>query len=731
MIGKIIRMNRGRKFDLSGALGGEKVERLRDPVFALTRYIIDADPFDLVGQGVDDIVSLSEYALAVKKAGVTPGEKVEAFGAKNLVSEDLGLWQAQMLAVAASAKRVTSPLLHLILSLPEDEDWTAVERDQAIDIVLHTLKLGKCPVVWAQHSNTRNPHLHVAILRVDPVTQRAAGSNWIVDDLHQAIALVEERQGRRKEPNGLYFARDGAVFDAETNAMVRDQSGRYIPDWYESKGKKRTRLPVELLNRRAELITIASEAQNWAELHQLFAETGTKYDSVGSGARIAVGSASAKASTVHRSLARGALEERLGTFEPDIARIDSAHEAFRCQLDTQLLELRHGRDLACAGLKSWGQAMTSALRSDEKALVGRAIRTEVAEATKALRSAYKTSIKLCTDQRLSAEKWHAAGKPEYREVEIPIALYAGRNDGVEGRTDRSPSQNIRDLEWATDYLDDGGDLLFTDHRIIIFVHEPRNENAVDQALLLAAARWGEVSLLGPDSFLEFATARAACLGVKVANPDGLEHHALKEQPTGPAPSKAGSPAVDVKHEAKEREVDQIIQTLEKFETLVTRRRGEHSADPSGHNVGLLELHYRKGAHSSHKEGTMFDAHPRIQEFLEDKRAQTLLRAERAIEDAQLERVPTTAAEILEKVDWEPKLGRAIAAMASDQDLHDMLRLVRERMLEKQATRRNERNSTQGLGSTSFGIRNRTEDHTEYSLEQLKKYRDGSGVGGIG
>ena len=38
--------------------------------------------------------------------------------------------------LASSARRVTSPLLHLILSVPEGEDFTAVERDEALGVFL-------------------------------------------------------------------------------------------------------------------------------------------------------------------------------------------------------------------------------------------------------------------------------------------------------------------------------------------------------------------------------------------------------------------------------------------------------------------------------------------------------------------------------------------------------------------------------------------------------------------
>ena len=179
MIGKIIWMNRKQR--------RAALRRLRENLFALTRYIVDADPYGLIADLSQDVVSLSDYALAVEAAGIEPGEKVEAFGVRNQIGTDLADWQAEMLAVAARPSQVERPVVHIILSLQEGETWTEEQREEAITIILETLGLERCQVVWAEHSNTANAHLHLSIVRVDPLTGMKAGSDWLIDDLHQAI----------------------------------------------------------------------------------------------------------------------------------------------------------------------------------------------------------------------------------------------------------------------------------------------------------------------------------------------------------------------------------------------------------------------------------------------------------------------------------------------------------------------------------------------------------------
>lgn len=278
MIAKIIPMYR--------ATVARKKARLQTSVFGLTRYIIDADPYLLMQDRGDDILSIVDYALAVRDLVIVPGEKVEQFGSRNLLDSSLASWQTQMLAVARHATRIRSPMLHIVISLHEGERWTEAQREETLNIILDTLELSRCQMVWVEHSDANNRHIHMSIIRVDPMTLKQAGSDWLIDDLHQAVALIEEKHGRISEPNALYEARYGVVYDRQSGIMVRDVSGNFVEGWYKNIGQKRDRLPAEYRHLRADLITAREAARAWQEFHNAIAGAGLVYDKAGSGARI-------------------------------------------------------------------------------------------------------------------------------------------------------------------------------------------------------------------------------------------------------------------------------------------------------------------------------------------------------------------------------------------------------------------------------------------------------------
>ncbi|WOK35462.1 relaxase/mobilization nuclease domain-containing protein [Sphingomonas sp. C3-2] len=590
MIGKIIRMHRPRT-RASAAGRHPHLAHLRDAVFALTRYIVDANPHALVERD-GNILALTDYALAMRDGGAEPGEKVEACGARNLVGEDdLRAWQAQMLAVAARAPRVKAPLTHIILSLHEGERWTEQQRDEAITIVLETLQLERCPTVWAEHSNTAHPHIHLSVVRVDPETGKAAGSDWLIDDLHQALALIEERQGRIREPNALYVARRGIVYDRQTGQMVRDTSGQY------AKGGKtpaaaRERLPTKLHALRPALLVAAHDASSWQDLHARFHDVGATYEKVGSGARIAVECENFRASDFHRSLARRALEKRLGAFKPDIGHENSGYDAYiECIAQQQAL-LRARRDTDCDRIAHWLDASLARLPARSKP-IAQTVRAEARSARAALRRAYADAITAYTRQKLSRDQWTPAGQPNAPQpVDAPALLFASARDAVERSWSPASQFVARHSAHATEYCDYQGRVQFTDHRLLIVVHAARDVAAIDAALQLAAQRWGTVHITGSAQFVARATERARVLGIAIAGENDAAHVArpmpapvrpipvAEKQPIRPlppplpvrTPAPAARPAPDSPSPATRGPLETGIAILANLEFIPMRRR---------------------------------------------------------------------------------------------------------------------------------------------------------------
>lgn len=99
MIGKVIWMRSASAARTSHA----RRKAVASTIMALSVYVVDARPHDLVSMTHRDILSLTDYAVAVRENGMEPGEKVVAFGTRNLLGSDLREWQTQMLATCAVA----------------------------------------------------------------------------------------------------------------------------------------------------------------------------------------------------------------------------------------------------------------------------------------------------------------------------------------------------------------------------------------------------------------------------------------------------------------------------------------------------------------------------------------------------------------------------------------------------------------------------------------------------
>lgn len=685
MIGKLIRMNRRQR--------RTALRRLSENLFALTRYIVDADPYSLIADVGRDIVSLSDYALAVETAGIEPGEKVEADGVRNLFGANLAERQAEMLAVAARAPRMKSPVIHIILSLQENESWTEEQREEAITIILETLGLERCQVIWAEHSNTANAHLHLSIVRVDPATGAKAGTDWLFDDLHQALALVEERQGRARERGALYVAREGAVYDADTDIMVRDANGQFISGWYKAIGRKHDRIPARMRPKRADMIAAAESALSWSDLHLGFEEIGATYDRSGSGARISHKGASVIASEVHATLSRPRLEERLGPFEPDLSRLNPAYEAYRNAFDEQLKNLRLARDEERQRLAEWVSATIATLPSGAAKVVTRSIKAEAKAADESIAGAFKQAITRCTKHRLNENAWAEAGKPAAPPPAIsPCLLLPATVDGVEKQWNGPSHLDRNHTGWATEYRLPDGTPLFTDHRIAIVVHAADRSDGIDEALRIAAARWGSVTARGPEAYLRLVAERAAVLGIDVLDANGLPLTAAKEvveQPelptSAPAPNAAQWEKPDLADDlVREMRIDRAIRELQNFAGLLLRRREMPGDTKESGRSGPLEIVLNDdptdGRNKRLAEHAMFDDNPRVQEFLQRKRQEALDDWSRSLLSSPLDPSSMSARDMVNSLPSRYEVRRPAFLALEDSDCIAMLQHVRERML---------------------------------------------------
>lgn len=481
------------------------VNELARHIYGLVAYVINARDTELYG--LARLRALSDYTLDLAEFGVEPGEKVSSCWSHNMPVGPPSEWSTQMLAAAALAVRSKDPVEHIVFSWPKHEHPTDEQVEDAADIILEVLGYGKCLAIGAAHVNTDKKHGHLAVVRVDLVTGKIAGDGWDIDRLHQAIAIVEERQGWAAEPNALYLARDGEVFCRVTGVLVRDRDGNQV----KRARRSRAATPASLAPHIASIEAVLARSASWAELHVSLEAVGVEYVKKGSGATISVGEENHKASALHPDLSRPKLEKRFGPFEANRGRGSPQHVQYQADGRAELARIRAQERAAASSFQVHVQAALAALASDAAACA--IIKQSEAFIRAQLATIFGGAKALFKEQHPPYEEWKKAGEPHASfDIPLPAILFRTMpgmaNATWSGAGGFLPRQNGP----RCDYVDASGAVAFTDYGLIVIVHDKRPA-AIDAALSLMAQGGGSVRVWGSDAFVRQCLEQASVLGI--------------------------------------------------------------------------------------------------------------------------------------------------------------------------------------------------------------------------
>ena len=241
-------------------------------------------------------------------------EKVEHRGSLNLLNIDHQAQVAEIGELAETARRSAQPIQHWILSWRQGEQPTADQADGAVRMFVGELGLAEHQVIYALHRDTDNYHLHLAINRVHPESERVVTVNrgFDLEIAHRAIARIEHAQGWEREANGRYqvLAHGELSREPAVDAAPRQPSTRARDLEIQSGDKSAQRKAIE------EAAEVLRKAADWREIHARLAEREMRIEPKGSGAILWVGDVAVKASTAGRDCSLSALEKRLGEFVP-------------------------------------------------------------------------------------------------------------------------------------------------------------------------------------------------------------------------------------------------------------------------------------------------------------------------------------------------------------------------------------------------------------------------------
>ena len=298
---------------------------------------------------------------------------------------------------------------------------------------------------------------------------------------------------------------------------------------------------------------LIAAARSWTELHCTLADHGLRYERFGSGARIVAGATIFKASTVARHASLGALQKRLGAYEPppgalprreplaldpDMSQVndfraaraayrtkrDAERRAFEARYEDDRKALRDNQAREREEVRShdW-QGRGAALAAIRKALAHKHAveRAERAEKKRRRRAEHRRRYPpwpsyeaWLRDQGRPdwADRWRhqrpaaIEGAGESRAVPYDIRGYEARIDGQRilyrrrGSPPGSPDA-FRDVGRRVDVLD------------------WRSEESTLAALELSAAKWGRFKVAGSAEFKALCVRLAAEHGFRITNPE--------------------------------------------------------------------------------------------------------------------------------------------------------------------------------------------------------------------
>ncbi len=165
---------------------------VRTHAYKLITYIVDARAEDAraLAWFEDD-----NYARDLGHYAAGP-EKVIATRAKNFRSDDFDEQLEQMDELLAEAGSDKDLLDHWVLSWDDTDNPTVAEMFDAFDIFDHCLGIEHCLSHTGLHGNTRNPHGHESVLRINPNTAETIArthDGWDIDAAHRALAVIADR----------------------------------------------------------------------------------------------------------------------------------------------------------------------------------------------------------------------------------------------------------------------------------------------------------------------------------------------------------------------------------------------------------------------------------------------------------------------------------------------------------------------------------------------------------
>lgn len=536
-------------------------------------------------------------------------ERLFHAGARNLVGQTDASQRIEMMGSASQATRSPNPLSHWLLSWKETERPTPDQIDEAAELFLAHLGLDANQAIYAAHTDTHNAHLHIAVNRYDPFRKRMVVVNNGLDleQAHQAIAIICDRQNWSPEANARYVVQGGKVVLSPQAQAARQSSQRPLSNAAAASEIRTGLMSAERVAK--ELVWPAVQgARTWAQVHLALAELGVEYLVKGTnGATLKIGENYVNPSKAHRDCGRPRMEKRLGEYKPRIKGVEvrtiepwerpmpgavlarGYHEALsaaptaaeraaiRCRKSASLAEIDKDRStnlwhldrLDDGGLSPERSALSAAIKdkaSNAKAAAKRAAAEEEKALTLRRRhlADYEAWLRSMNEHYL-AERWRKRNRESDR-----IAVLQGDRAQALSASATAEKFRCRAAHGCMLWSREGEPTAFIEWPDRVEVARTDDREAILAAFHVAHAKHGSITLFGPAEFQALAAEViiAEGMGDAIRNPEFRLPLAPKPLPALPTQREEPAPIISsqvqvpvvqsVAHEGPDLSVQQAL-----------------------------------------------------------------------------------------------------------------------------------------------------------------------------
>ena len=240
-------------------------------------------------------------------------DKLAYAGSRNFLTTTVAAQKREMISLAEESIQSRMPVTHWILSWQENEQPTREQVDEAVNLFLRGMGLAEHQTLYALHKNTGNYHLHIAVNRTHPYTEKVIQPHrgFDIDAAHKIIAEIEHKQGWAPQENARYRVNEQGYVIKNLRHRAQVKPKPKAEDFENATGEKSAQ---RIAQERGH--AVIQNASCWEELHAGLDSVGLRFVRKGSGAVIFVGDTAVKASSVDRNFSMSKLCKRLGDFKP-------------------------------------------------------------------------------------------------------------------------------------------------------------------------------------------------------------------------------------------------------------------------------------------------------------------------------------------------------------------------------------------------------------------------------